>query len=129
MDKFSGSAGTVITVLFWLAVFIVPIAMSGSDDKSSGSTGQLNSYGSTSTESSASHLDDYESYDDSGSYASYEEDYDYDSSSSYRSYYDASYDMDCSDFSTWEDAQYYYENVADDNLDGDGDGIACESLY
>jgi hypothetical protein len=37
-------------------------------------------------------------------------------------------DMDCDDFDTQEDAQDYYENVSDDNLDGDEDGIACESL-
>lgn len=39
-------------------------------------------------------------------------------------------DLDCSDFSSWEEAQAEYEaDTADPNgLDGDYDGIACESL-
>lgn len=65
----------------------------------------------------------YDSYSESESY--YEE-----SEPAYSpSRYSSSYDMDCGDFDTWDDAQYHYENVSDDNLDGDGDGIACESLY
>ena len=40
-------------------------------------------------------------------------------------------DMDCSDFSTHEEAQAYFESAGpgDPNgLDRDGDGIACETL-
>lgn len=42
-------------------------------------------------------------------------------------------DYDCSDFSSWREAQEFFEDEggpADDyhNLDRDGDGIACESL-
>lgn len=62
--------------------------------------------------------------------SSYSNTNDYDSADSdYNNPYDSStYDKDCSDFDTWDDAQDYYENVADDNLDGDGDGVACENL-
>jgi excalibur calcium-binding domain-containing protein len=40
------------------------------------------------------------------------------------------YDLDCSDFSTQEEAQAEYDrDTSDPNyLDGDDDGIACESL-
>mgnify|MGYP004417319989 CR=1 FL=1 len=38
-------------------------------------------------------------------------------------------DVDCSDFSSHSEAQdYFEENGNYDNLDGDGDGLACESL-
>lgn len=37
-------------------------------------------------------------------------------------------DADCDDFSTQAEAQQYHEQHGDDNLDGDGDGIACEGL-
>jgi hypothetical protein len=40
-------------------------------------------------------------------------------------------DMDCSDFSTWEEAQSFFENAGPGDphrLDGDNDGIACEGL-
>jgi hypothetical protein len=37
-------------------------------------------------------------------------------------------DYDCSDFATQESAQRYFDSIRgnQDNLDGDGDGIACE---
>lgn len=42
-------------------------------------------------------------------------------------------DKDCSDFSTWKQAQRFYERHGGPNkdphrLDADHDGIACESL-
>jgi Excalibur calcium-binding domain len=42
-------------------------------------------------------------------------------------------DKDCSDFSTWRQAQRFYKNHGGPRydphrLDGDHDGIACESL-
>ena len=40
-------------------------------------------------------------------------------------------DRDCGDFSNWEEAQAFFENAGPGDphrLDGDGDGIACESL-
>ena len=40
-------------------------------------------------------------------------------------------DMDCSDFSSWREAQDFYERSGPGDphrLDRDGDGIACESL-
>ncbi len=39
-------------------------------------------------------------------------------------------DMNCGDFSDWEEAQDYYDTDTSDpsGLDGDYDGIACESL-
>ena len=42
-------------------------------------------------------------------------------------------DMDCEDFSTWTDAQAFYESAggpSDDphHLDRDGEGIACEAM-
>ncbi len=48
--------------------------------------------------------------------------------SGYNDNHSAGIDMDCGDFGSWSEAQYYYENIADDNLDRDSDGIACESL-
>lgn len=40
-------------------------------------------------------------------------------------------DRNCSDFSTWREAQAFYENAGRGDphgLDADSDGIACESL-
>ena len=37
-------------------------------------------------------------------------------------------DMDCSDFETQAEAQEFHETHSGHGLDGDGDGIACESL-
>lgn len=37
-------------------------------------------------------------------------------------------DADCDDFSTQAEAQQYHEQNGGDNLDGDGDGLACEEL-
>ena len=42
-------------------------------------------------------------------------------------------DKDCADFSTWKQAQRFYKNHGGPRydphrLDGDRDGIACESL-
>ena len=42
-------------------------------------------------------------------------------------------DRNCSDFSRWEDAQAFYEKAGGPDedphrLDGDGDGVACQSL-
>jgi hypothetical protein len=40
-------------------------------------------------------------------------------------------DMDCSDFSSWREAQDFYERNGPGDphrLDADHDGIACESL-
>lgn len=40
-------------------------------------------------------------------------------------------DMNCSDFRTWGEAQYFFENSGAGDphrLDADNDGIACESL-
>ena len=37
-------------------------------------------------------------------------------------------DKDCSDFDCQEEAQAWHEQHPEDGLDGDGDGIACESL-
>lgn len=37
-------------------------------------------------------------------------------------------DRNCSDFSCQEDAQAWHNAHPGDGLDGDGDGIACESL-
>lgn len=40
-------------------------------------------------------------------------------------------DKDCSDFSSWHEAQSFYENAGPNDphrLDADRDGIACESL-
>lgn len=40
-------------------------------------------------------------------------------------------DMDCSDFSSWREAQDFYERSGPGDphgLDRDGDGVACESL-
>lgn len=40
-------------------------------------------------------------------------------------------DMDCSDFSSWREAQDFYERSGPGDphrLDRDGDGIACETL-
>ncbi|MDZ7689183.1 MAG: thermonuclease family protein [Halobacteriales archaeon] len=37
-------------------------------------------------------------------------------------------DMDCSDFETQAEAQEFHETHTGHGLDGDGDGIACESL-
>lgn len=40
-------------------------------------------------------------------------------------------DMDCSDFSSWREAQDFYERSGPGDphrLDADNDGIACESL-
>jgi len=44
--------------------------------------------------------------------------------------YDYSYDYDCSDFDTQEEAQDYYDGESYDSsdLDRDNDGIACEAL-
>lgn len=36
--------------------------------------------------------------------------------------------MDCDDFETQEAAQEFHETHSGHGLDGDGDGIACESL-
>jgi hypothetical protein len=45
----------------------------------------------------------------------------------------AAADKDCSDFRSWRTAQNFYKNHGGPRhdphrLDGDGDGIACESL-
>ena len=40
-------------------------------------------------------------------------------------------DRDCGDFSSWEEAQDFYEAAGGNNahrLDGDRDGVACQSL-
>ena len=40
-------------------------------------------------------------------------------------------DMNCSDFSTWREAQDFFEQAGPGDphrLDRDGDGIACEGL-
>lgn len=40
-------------------------------------------------------------------------------------------DKDCGDFSTWEEAQAFFESAGTNDphrLDGDGDGIACDSI-
>lgn len=40
-------------------------------------------------------------------------------------------DMNCSDFSTWREAQDFYESQGPGDphgLDRDGDGVACETL-
>lgn len=39
-------------------------------------------------------------------------------------------DLDCGDFSSWEEAQEALEDDYSDpnGLDGDGDGVACEAL-
>jgi hypothetical protein len=39
-------------------------------------------------------------------------------------------DCDCSDFSSWRQAQDVLESTSGDphRLDGDGDGVTCESL-
>ena len=37
-------------------------------------------------------------------------------------------DADCDDFDTQAEAQRYHERNGGDNLDGDGDGVACEEL-
>jgi micrococcal nuclease len=37
-------------------------------------------------------------------------------------------DMDCDDFETQAEAQQFHETHSGHGLDGDGDGIACESL-
>ena len=45
--------------------------------------------------------------------------------------YDFSVNHDCRDFSSWREAQSFYEAAGpgDPNgLDADGDGIACEAL-
>ncbi|MDY7082818.1 MAG: excalibur calcium-binding domain-containing protein [Halobacteria archaeon] len=36
--------------------------------------------------------------------------------------------QDCNDFDTQEEAQRFFENHSGHRLDGDDDGIACESL-
>ena len=43
---------------------------------------------------------------------------------------DSAVDLDCADFSSQEEAQAFYEQDLSDpsGLDGDGDGVACESL-
>lgn len=41
------------------------------------------------------------------------------------------FDRDCSDFSSWRDAQDFYEAGGPGDphgLDADGDGVACEAL-
>ena len=45
-----------------------------------------------------------------------------------RSYVEEGEDMDCADFETQEEAQEFHESHSGHGLDGDGDGIACESL-
>lgn len=45
--------------------------------------------------------------------------------------YDFSTDHDCSDFTSWREAQSFYQSAGAGDphrLDSDGDGIACESL-
>jgi hypothetical protein len=40
-------------------------------------------------------------------------------------------DLDCGDFSSWEEAQAFYESQGPGDphrLDADSDGIACETL-
>ena len=102
-------------VIGWMGVSVLSLSDTESSKIESSS---LESYDSDSTPAT------YESYSEPES--SYKESYE---PSYYRSTYSSSYDMDCDDFDSWDDAQYHYENVSDDNLDGDDDGIACESLY
>lgn len=130
-SDWTGSIGTLVGVLFWGAIiwfgFINPIFNSNTDDSSNTSN-----YSSEDTPGDTD-LDMYEppTADSEPAYDStydYEPDYsNYDYEPSYSSSY-SSADMDCGDFSSWEEAQDHYENVSDDNLDGDDDGIACESL-
>jgi|GEM_PF-761541 len=51
-----------------------------------------------------------------------------DSGENDRSYVQEGEDMDCADFETQEEAQEFHESHSGHGLDGDGDGIACESL-
>lgn len=106
-----------IGIAFWVVLFgwLGISAITPDDPKPALNT---STYKATNTPSST-----YNSYN-SDSYMDDEST----SPSLYRSTYNSSYDRDCSDFDSWEDAQYYYENIADDNLDRDNDGIACESL-
>ena len=69
------------------------------------------------TNDSSSNSYDYQRYDDPSTERSYEEFGDY----------------DCSDFSTQEEAQDFFEDEGGPdedyhNLDRDADGVACESL-
>jgi hypothetical protein len=104
-----------IGVAFWVVV-IGWFGISLFTPESTGDSSSESSYSNTVETTS-----DYDSYD-----------YSEDTESSYGeespSYYSSAYDMDCSDFNSWSEAQDYYENVSDDNLDRDEDGIACESL-
>lgn len=117
-----------LTIAFWVVVigwFGISLFTPSSSAESSSESTNSSTYEAT---------DGYDSYDSYDSY-DYSEEPDYSSSyeeeepSYYRSTYSSTYDMDCGDFNSWDEAQYHYENVADDNLDGDGDGVACESLY
>lgn len=118
-DKFWNFIG----IAFWV-VLIGWFGISLFTPKSSADTSSESNYSDT-YESADEYDASYDSYDYSEDYdAEYEEP----TPSYYRSSYSSSYDKDCSDFGSWSEAQDYYENVADDNLDGDGDGVACESL-
>lgn len=129
-DKFWDFIGAAFWVVLigWGAVALFT-PKDSSDASSSDSTTNTRSYTSEDNYDSTDYSS-YDSYDSYDSSSDYNTEYDSDSSDSsdYRSTYNSSYDMDCGDFDSWDDAQYYYENVADDNLDGDGDGVACESL-
>jgi hypothetical protein len=104
-----------IGVAFWV-VFLGWIGISAFSPTDSASSSDESTY------SDSSDIEDYSSSYDEPDYEEVPE------PTSYRSSYSSSYDMDCSDFDSWEDAQYHYENVSDDNLDRDDDGVACESL-
>ena len=123
MDRFWEAFKVFLGGAFWLGIFGLMIWGSFTSD----------SDGTKSSEKPANYSAPA-SYEEPG-YNTVEEDveassYDYDTepASSYRSEYNTLSDQDCSDFSNWEEAQDYYENVADDNLDGDSDGVACEAL-
>lgn len=116
MDKLGTVVSWIFGIAFWGFIgylFISPIFQtdSSSSAPASSATSEYETYESSS-------YSDYEYADEPVEEASYEPFYD-----SYEG------DMDCSDFDSWEEAQDHYENVSDDNLDGDGDGIACEALY
>ncbi len=117
MDTFWERVGSFFIVAFWVGVAALIFWPSSESEEAQLDAPSYSSSGET-LDYSTDYYDSEDYYYDEPSY-----------SSGYRSYYSSAYDKDCDDFDSWEDAQYHYENIADDNLDGDGDGIACEALY
>lgn len=137
-DKIGGFIGVAIWLAILVGAPVYSMITSGSDSSEakasesveSSDTYQSSSYSEPSEDSYSDSPEAYDSSDYSSDYETqeydeYESSYDYDSSSSYNynEDYNAATDLDCADIGY----RHYVGSYDPNGLDGDGDGIACES--